>query len=313
MTVSKSFFYTIFTLAKFLLHKLQASERMILKKMKPEMIRANKTPLDKKKNEVKPIFLLKFFHAFNWIFQDLGEMTLFAIKVGRQFFSPPFEHSELLKQAFYIGYKSFFLLATTGLIMGLVLTLQTQPVLVQFGAQALLPGMVAVSVLREIGPVVTGLICAGKISSAIAAEIGAMKVTEQIDAMEVSGTNPIGFVVASRVLASTLMIPLLVLFSDAFSLLGSFLGINISESINFQLSIKNAFDMVGFIDIIPSLIKSIVFGFFIGLIGAYRGYNVSTGTESIGKAVNTAVINASLSIFIIDLITVLVTNIILRL
>ncbi len=277
------------------------------------MIRANKTPLDKKKNEVKPIFLLKSFYAFNWIFQDLGEMTLFAIKVGRQFFSPPFEHGEFLKQAFYIGYKSFILIATTGLIMGLVLTLQTQPILTQFGAQALLPGMVAVSVLREIGPVVTGLICAGKISSAIAAEIGAMKVTEQIDAMEVSGTNPIGFVVASRVLASTLMIPLLVLFSDAFSLLGSFLGINISESISFQLYIKNAFDMVGFIDIIPSLIKSIVFGFFIGLIGAYRGYNVSTGTESIGKAVNTAVINASLSIFIIDLITVLVTNIILRL
>ncbi len=245
---------------------------------------------------------------YNVVFIDLGELAIFTGKVIRQFVSPPFENRELIKQAYAIGNKSLALVAVTGLIMGLVLTMQTQPTLVQFGVQSLIPGMVAVSMFREVGPVVTGLICAGKISSGIAAEIGAMKVTEQIDAMEVSGTKPLGFVVATRILASTVMLPLLVFFSDAFSLFGSFLGINLFESMSFQLYMKNAFDMIGFIDVIPATIKSVFFGFFIGLIGAYKGYQSGMGTESVGLAANSAVVNSSLSIFIIDLVAVLITN-----
>lgn len=247
----------------------------------------------------------KFYNA---IFIDLGELVIFTGKVMRQFISPPYEHKELIKQAYVIGNKSLALVAVTGLIMGLVLTMQTQPTLVQFGVQSLIPGMVAVSMFREIGPVVTGLICAGKISSGIGAEIGAMKVTEQIDAMEVSGTKPLSFVVATRVLATTVMVPLLVFFSDACGLIGSFLGVNLFESMSFQLYMKNAFDMLNFVDVLPATIKSMVFGFFIGLIGAYKGYKAGLGTESVGLAANSAVVNASLSIFIIDLIAVLVTN-----
>ena len=143
----------------------------------------------------------KFRNLFIGFFIDLGELVIFTGKVIKQFFSPPYEHKELLRQAYLIGNKSFWLVSLTGLIMGLVLALQSQPILSQFGVESLIPAMVSVAMFREMGPVVTGLICAGKISSGIGAEIGAMKVTEQIDAMEVSGTQPLSFVVATRVLA----------------------------------------------------------------------------------------------------------------
>ena len=151
------------------------------------------------------------------IFIDLGELAIFTGKVIKQFFQRPFEHKELIKQGFLIGNKSLSLVSVTGFIMGLVLTMQMNPILSDFGAQTLLPGVIAIAMVRELGPVITGLICAGKISSGIGAEIAAMTVTEQIDAMEVSGTRPLGFVVSTRVLASTIVVPVLVIFADAFS------------------------------------------------------------------------------------------------
>lgn len=163
--------------------------------------------------------------------------------------------------------------------------------------------------MRELGPVITGLICAGKISSGIGAEIAAMRVTEQIDAMEVSGTKPLGFVVATRVLAATIVVPILVIFADALSLLGAFLAINAFEYMSGTLFINSAFGMLGFIDLIPATIKTIFFGFFIGLIGCYKGYNASKGTESVGYAANSAVVSSSLTVFVIDLIFVLIINI----
>jgi phospholipid/cholesterol/gamma-HCH transport system permease protein len=163
--------------------------------------------------------------------------------------------------------------------------------------------------IRELGPVIAGLICAGKISSGIGAEIAAMRVTEQIDAMEVSGTKPLGFVVATRVLASTIVVPVLVIFADAFSFLGAYLAINVSETMSSTLFINSAFSMLSFKDLIPATIKTVFFGFFIGLIGCYKGYNASNGTESVGYSANSAVVASSLTIFVIDLIFVLITNI----
>lgn len=275
----------------------------------------NETPPTKDKNKRRPFKRLsgeKTRNFYNAMFIDLGELFIFTGKVLKQFVTPPYEHKELLRQCFNIGNKSFGLVAITGFIMGLVLTMQTRPVLVMFGAQSLLPSMISVSVFREIGPVITALICAGKVSSGIGAEIGAMKVTEQIDAMEVSGTKPLSFVVATRVMASTLMIPLLVLFSDAFSMFGSYLAINTYEPMTVQLYIINAVERLDFIDVVPATIKSVVFGFFIGLIGSFKGYQAGMGTESVGVAANSAVINASLAIFIIDLLAVMITNTIMN-
>ena len=134
----------------------------------------------------------------------------------------PFEMKEFLRQCYFIGYKTLPLVGITGFIMGLVLTLQTRPTLAGFGAESWLPGMVALSLVREIAPVITALICAGKISSGIGAELGSMKVTEQIDAMEVSGINPYKYLVVTRVLATTLMVPLLVFFADAIGMAGGY-------------------------------------------------------------------------------------------
>jgi phospholipid/cholesterol/gamma-HCH transport system permease protein len=183
-------------------------------------------------------------------------------------------------------------------------------VLVDFGAVTMLPGMVAVSLIREMGPVITALICAGKISSGIGAELGSMKVTEQIDAMEVSSTHPIRYLVVTRVLAATLMIPILTFYADALGIIGSWMGANIKGDVTFILYMSQAFQQVEFIDLIPAVIKSFAFGAVIGLVGCYKGYNAGRGTESVGKAANSAVVLASLLIIVLDMIAVQITDMI---
>ncbi len=249
-----------------------------------------------------------FGQVFIDFFMEVTLLTRFVLKFFKQAFIPPYEFNELVKQSYLIGYKSLPLVAITGFIMGLVLTIQTRPTLAQFGAESWLPAMVAISLIREIGPVVTALICAGKIGSGIGAELASMKVTEQIDAMEVSGINPFKYIVVTRIMATTLMIPLLVIFSDVVGLLGSFLAINIKGEVSFQLFFASVISKLHFIDIFPSVIKTFFFGFAIGLIGCFKGYNSDKGTEGVGASANSAVVVASLLVFIIDMIAVQVTS-----
>jgi len=241
---------------------------------------------------------------------DIADVFLFITQTFKQTFSRDFEFKEFLRQCFQIGYKSLPLISVTGAIMGLVLTIQSRPVLIEFGAVSMLPGMVAVSLIREMGPVITALICAGKIGSSMGAELGSMKVTEQIDAMEVSSTNPMRFLVVTRVLAATMMIPLLILYSDALGILGSWAGANIKGDVSFILFFSQAFGHVEFLDFIPAVIKSIFFGATIGFVGCYKGYNAGRGTESVGKAANSAVVMASLLVIIVDMIAVQITDMI---
>ena len=242
------------------------------------------------------------------IFVDAGSITQFAIRFFKEVFTPPYEIKEFVKQCYYIGYKSLPLVGITGFIMGLVLTLQSRPTLAEFGAESWLPGMVALSLVKEIAPVVTALICAGKIASGIGAELGSMKVTEQIDAMEVSAINPYNYLVVTRILATTLMVPLLVVFADAIGIIGGYFGSNIHSDISFFRYLSKIFDSLEFIDLIPATIKTFFFGFFIGMIGCYKGFNAANGTESVGKAANAAVVAASLTIFIIDMLAVQLTD-----
>lgn len=238
------------------------------------------------------------------ILDELRGLFRFTSQFFTELFRRPYEHKELLKQAYVQGYNTLPLIAITAFILGLVITLQSRPVLTDFGAESLLPGMVSVSIVREIGPVVTALICAGKIGSSIGAELGSMKVTEQIDAMEVSGTNPMKFLVASRVLATTISVPILVLFADAVAFIGSFLAVNLHGDLSWTLFLTDAFAPLHFFDIVPATVKSFFFGFAIGIIGCYKGYYSGFGTESVGRAANSAVVMASVAIFIIDLIVV---------
>ena len=247
----------------------------------------------------------------NVFFSEIGVFFLFLWKTVKETFSLNFEFNEFLRQCFQIGYKTLPLISVTGLIMGLVLTIQTRPVLSDFGAVSMLPGMVTLSLIREIGPVITALICAGKIGSGMGAELGSMKVSEQIDAMEVSSTLPIRFLVVTRVVAATLMIPLLVLYADALGMFGSWAGVNIKGNVTFVLFFNQAFRVVEFMDFLPAVIKTFFFGAVIGLVGCYKGYTAGRGTESVGKAANSAVVLASLLVIIIDLVAVQVTDMLL--
>ena len=238
------------------------------------------------------------------ILLETSKILKFTGRTMKEITTPPFETREFFRQCYIIGYKTLPLIAITAFILGLVMTLQSRPVLVDFGAENLLPGMISVSIVREIGPVVTALICAGKIGSGIGAELGSMKVTEQIDAMEVSGVNPMKYLVSTRVLATTLMVPILVFFADAISFAGSFIAVNLHGKIAIPLYITDAFAPLHYYDIMPATIKTFFFGFAIGIVGCYKGYNAGFGTESVGRASNSAVVVSSLLIFIIDLIVV---------
>jgi phospholipid/cholesterol/gamma-HCH transport system permease protein len=247
----------------------------------------------------------------NTFLTGIGNISVFIIQLFKETFSSGFELREFLRQCFQIGNKSLALVSITGAIMGIVLTIQSRPALAKFGAVTMLPGMIAVSIIREIGPVITALICAGKIGSGMGAELGSMKVSEQIDAMEVSATNPFKYLVVTRVLAATLMMPLLVLFADAFGLLGSWIGVNIKGSVNLVLFVSQSFGSINFMDFLPALIKTFVFGAVIGIVGCYKGFTAGRGTESVGIAANNAVVISSLMVIIVDMVAVQITDMLL--
>lgn len=252
----------------------------------------------------------EFYHPqedFKWMhnfLEEIGGLSRFTVDFFKELFRQPYEHKELLKQSYKIGLNTLPLIGITAFIMGLVLTLQSKPVMAEFGAESWLPGMVSVSIVREIGPVITALICAGKIGSGIGAELGSMRVTEQIDAMEVSGTNPIKYLVVTRVLATTFMIPILVFYADFISFYGSYVAVNLNDFVSLPLFLNLAFDPLHYYDLVPATIKTFFFGFAIGIIGCYKGYYSENGTEGVGKAANSAVVISSLAIFIMDLVAV---------
>jgi phospholipid/cholesterol/gamma-HCH transport system permease protein len=246
--------------------------------------------------------------VFKKFFLEVSSLTIFTLRFFKEVFKPPYEFNELMKQSFQIGYKSLPLVGITGFIIGLVLTIQSRPTLAKFGAESWLPAMVAVSIIREIGPVITALIFAGKVGSGIGAELASMNTTEQIDAMQVSGTNPFNYLVVTRVLSATLMLPVLVVYADVVGLSGAFVGVNLKGNVSAYLFFSQIFQNLEFIDLFPAFIKTYFFGFAIGLIGSYKGYNSNKGTEGVGKAANSAVVFASLMVFIIDMIAVQITS-----
>lgn len=252
----------------------------------------------------------KLPESFVSVLEKVAGIALFTLRFFREVIRRPFELGETFRQFYLIGYKSFGLIAITGFIIGLTLTLQSLPTLQKFGASSLVPSMVALAVILEIGPVITALIFAGKIGSGIGAELGSMKVTEQIDAMEVSGTNPFRFLVTTRVLAATFMLPLLVLLADTIALAGGFIAINISDSTTFSLFLSNSMSNIGLRELLQSTFKTFLFGFGIGIVGCYEGYNASRGTESVGVAANTAVVVSSLLVILIDMVMVQLSSVI---
>ncbi|EON78662.1 ABC transporter permease protein [Lunatimonas lonarensis] len=251
------------------------------------------------------LFLGKRLNKF---FVGLASAFDFVKRFFVEVWLPPYEGKEFIRQCYQIGYNSLPLISLTGFIVGIVFTNQSRPSLSEFGATSWLPALISIAVVRAMGPLVTALIAAGKVGSSIGAEIGSMKVTEQIDAMEVSATNPFKFLVVSRVLASTFMIPVLVMYTDFVALIGSFINVNQNELVSLSTFFVQVFDALSFLDITSSLLKSLVFGFTIGIVGCYKGYNSTKGTEGVGKAANAAVVMAMFLIFIEELLALQITN-----
>ena len=248
-------------------------------------------------------------NPMNAFLLEVGGFSAFVGRFFQNAFHRRFEWREFIRQCVQNGNGSLALVAITAFIMGLVLTVQSRPTLARFGAESMLPAMVAVSVVREIVPVITALICAGKIGSGMGAELGSMKVTEQIDAMEVSGTNPFRYLAVTRIWSTTLMLPLLVILADGIAIAACFVGVNMRDPVSWQLFYRQVVDALSMGDVLPSLIKSFFFGFVLGAVGCYKGFTTAKGTEGVGQSAHGAVVMASLLIFIIDLLAVQITDI----
>lgn len=222
----------------------------------------------------------------------------------RELVSPPYEFKEIMRQCYEIGWKSFPLISLTGFIVGFVFTKQSRPSLEEFGATSWLPALISIAIVRALAPLVTALIASGKVGSQIGAELSSMNVTEQIDAMEVSGTNPFKFLIVSRVIATTIMIPILCFYVSGIGLMGGYLSIISHDDLSMLSFFTQVFNAIEYIDLAAMVIRAIVFGFTIGFASCYIGYNSSKGTEGVGRAANSAVVASMFLVFIEEILIV---------
>jgi len=246
--------------------------------------------------------------ALDDYFTGIYKAYRFTALFFKEVFTKPFHGWEVIHQCFEIGLKSLALISLTGFIVGIVFTKQSRPSLEDFGATSWLPSLIGIAIVKALGPLVTALICAGKVGSSIGAEIGSMKVTEQIDAMEVSAINPYKYLVVTRVLATTIMIPILSLYCSFVGLYGSYLNVHSEETSSMISFYQNAFRTITFLDINMAVIKTVAYGFTIGMVGCYKGFHATQGTRGVGKAANQAVVLSMFLIFMEEMIIVQVSN-----
>jgi phospholipid/cholesterol/gamma-HCH transport system permease protein len=233
-----------------------------------------------------------------------GELGLFCGRVARAAITPPYEVAELVRQMDAIGSKSLPLVAMAGAATGVVLSLQTHDSLTRFGAKGMLPAVIVFSLIRETGPIITGLVVSGRVGAGIGAELGSMKVTEQIDAMEASAVNPYKFLAATRILACILMLPLLTLAADFAGILMGWVATTLSDSMSLRLFIQNGFKEVTFNDFLPATFKTAVFGLIIGAVACFQGMRTRGGTEGVGRSATSSVVLSSLFLILADVLLV---------
>jgi phospholipid/cholesterol/gamma-HCH transport system permease protein len=241
-------------------------------------------------------------------FISIYDVSKFILQFFKEAFTPPFEFNEIIKQCYNVGYRSLSLITLTAFITGIVFTKHSRPALADFGATSWLPSLIGIAIMKALAPLITGLICAGKVGSQMGAELGSMRVTEQIDAMEVSAVNPFKFLVVTRVIASTFMVPILVMYSGFIGLFGSYLNVHANEQTSLITFIHGAFIKLSFPEITSSLVRSVLFGFTIGIIGCYKGYTTTQGTEGVGRAANASVVIIMFLIFIEEILIVQFLN-----
>jgi phospholipid/cholesterol/gamma-HCH transport system permease protein len=237
-------------------------------------------------------------------FEWFGELGMFCVCLVRAAFTPPYEWRELLRQCDGIGAKSLPLVALAGAATGVVLSLQTRDSLVRFGAKSFLPAVIVFSILKESGPVITGLVVSGRVGAGIGAELGSMRVTEQIDAMEVSAVDPYKYLALTRVLACALMLPLLTIAADFCGMLMGWVANTLTEPLSLRKFLNDGFKNVVFSDFIPPTVKTVFFGLIIGLVACFQGMRTRGGTEGVGRSATSSVVLASLFVILADVVLV---------
>lgn len=230
------------------------------------------------------------------LFRSAGMLTVFALRAVSHIFRPPFFPGEILRQMIKIGYFSLPVVGLTALFTGAVLALQIYIGGSRFNAESAVPSVVAIATARELGPVLAGLMVAGRVAAAIAAELGTMRVTEQIDALVTLSTDPIKYLVTPRIIAATLAMPLLVAAADSIGIMGGYLVGVARLDFNPALYIQNTAQFLEIADVVSGLWKAAAFGFIIALMGCYHGYHSGRGAQGVGRATTQAVVSSSVLI-----------------
>ncbi len=233
-----------------------------------------------------------------------GDLALFAAEFFKRVWRRPFEVRELINQMDEVGTKSLLLTSVTGFSIGIVLAMQSRGTLIRFGAEAVLPNMLALSVFKEIGPVITSLVLAGRLGAGIGAEIGSMRVTEQIDALEVAALKPFHYLVITRVVACIIVFPVLTICTDTLAMIGGYLESVLSTEMDYRIFFNTAFESIRISDLVVDTMKTSIFGFIVAIVSCYMGYNVRGGTREVGQAAMQAVVVSALLIFIADVVVV---------
>jgi phospholipid/cholesterol/gamma-HCH transport system permease protein len=234
----------------------------------------------------------------------VGDVAAFALRAFQRSFLPPYELRETLRQLFDMGSRSVPLIAVSGLAIGVVLSMHTRASLVRFGADALIPAGLAIALIRETGPLTAGLLLSGRIGAGIGAELGAMKVTEQIDALEAVAVDSFQDLVVTRVVACVIALPLLTTIMNATGLLGGFAAETVATGMAIDTYFRQAMGAVQFTDLIPATLKTMVFGFIIGVVSSYQGVNTTRGTEGVGQASTRSVVYSSILLIMVNVLLV---------
>jgi len=236
--------------------------------------------------------------------EAVGAFASFGGRAVVEALRPPYEPREILRHIFQFGYRSAPLILIAGLAIGIVLSMHTRASLERFGAEAMIPAGLAIALIRETGPLTAALLVAGRVGAGIGAEIGAMKVTEQIDALEASAVDAFKYLAVTRILALMIVMPLLTIMMDFAGIFGGYIAEAVVSGMSWQLYFERAFSYIAYADIIPATLKTVVFGFLIAVVSSYLGFTTSRGTEGVGEASTRSVVMGSMLVIVSDVILV---------
>jgi phospholipid/cholesterol/gamma-HCH transport system permease protein len=238
------------------------------------------------------------------IFEFVGELATFGARACLEAFRPPYEPREIARHVYQFGYRSAPLILTAGTAIGVVLSMHTRASLERFGAEAMIPAGLAIALIRETGPLTAGLLISGRVGAGIGAEIGAMKVTEQIDALEANAVDAFKYLAVTRIIALMIAMPILTLMMDFSGIFGGYIAEAAVSGMSWRLYFERAFTFIAFSDLIPATLKTIVFGYLIAVAASYLGFSASRGTEGVGEASTRSVVMGSMLIILSDVVLV---------